>query len=486
MRRVVVGGQTTLQLGGAGRPTDDRGVYRASGMRPGDYVVEVPTTRTTMPISTIDAVAQQAQGDASGTTGIGTLVAGQVQTMLSGGRSGQQVGNLLLTSGGFQGVGAGTVTPAATDDGRLHTYPTMFYPAATVSTRATVITLHSGEERSGIDIQLTLVPAFRISGVLTDTDGSPVSNMALHLLALDDQNNVDATPDYVAMTVSGPHGDFTILAVPPGQYMLNVLRAAAGGGARGRGMPSGADTAPPAWAKAPVSIADRDVSGVSLTLRAALGVTGHVAFDGESPRPTGAQLGRGIQLQLEDAGFSRGGRGGNAATVAQISADGSFAVTGAIPGKYMISAPGWPALKWKAKSISADGRDLSDLPVELDSSDLANVVVTFTDKPGALTGTVRHPTGELDTTALVVGFPVDSHAWGSAGIHTFSARVTSSGTYSVASMAPGEYNVVAVAATLAQTWQSPEVLTRIVASAVRVHVDDGAHATQDLTTSTIR
>jgi hypothetical protein len=484
LRRTVVGGQTTVQLSGAGRETDDRGVYRSSGLRPGDYLVEVPTTRMTMPIAAFDTVAQNQQGNPSAAGVTPVVVAGGVASA----ESGQQVGNLLLSNGGIQSNGDGMLAPAATSDGRLSTYPTIFYPSASLSTRATAITLHSGEEKSGIDIQLALLPAFRISGVITDTDGRPAPSMALHLASLDDQNNVDTVPDEVATSVSDPHGEFTILAVSAGQYLLTALRSPAGAGLRGGGAASsGADSAPPAWAKASVSIADKDVTGLALTLRAGLNVAGHVVFDGDSPRPTGPQLGRGIRLQPTGSGSQSGGRGGVASnTVAQINADGSFAMSGAMPGKYMILGAGWPVLKWKVKSINADGRDVSDLPIDLDSGDLLNVVVTFTDRPGALAGTVRRSTGEPDPSALVVGFPVDPHAWGSSGIHTFSTHVTSTGTYSVPSISPGEYSVAAISDALAQTWQSPDVLQRIAASAARVRVEDGAHATQDLTTSTIR
>jgi hypothetical protein len=485
LRRARVNGETTWQRTGEGR-TDDRGVYRVARLRPGDYVVEVPTTRTTTPIAALDAADQQAGGDVSAAPVVGALVG----ALLAGDRSGQQVGNLLLSTGSLQGVGAGPAAPAATADGRVSTYPTVFSPGSTLLTRATVITLHSGEERPGVDIQLTLAPSFRISGVLTDLDGSPASNMALRLVALDDQNNADATSIFdVAMTVTGPHGDFTMLAVPPGQYMVSALRSALGRGARGPGAFAGANAAPPAWAKAPVSVADKDVSGLSLTLRTGLNVTGHVVFAGEAPRPTEAQLGSGggIRLQPSGAGMQSGRSEVGSIVIAQVNTDGSFAMRGAMPGHYMMLAPGWPPYgTWIAKSISVDGRDVSDLPIDLDAGDLSNVVVTFTDRPAALSGTVRRQAGDPDPTAVVVGFPVDPHAWGSPGIHTFSARATTSGAYTAQFVAPGEYNVVAISNLLEKTWQSPDVLPRIAASAVRVRVEDGAHATQDLTTSAIR
>ena len=45
LRRTIVGGRPVLQLSGAGRNTDDRGVYRAFDITPGDYVVCLPRHR---------------------------------------------------------------------------------------------------------------------------------------------------------------------------------------------------------------------------------------------------------------------------------------------------------------------------------------------------------------------------------------------------------------------------------------------------------
>src|SRR5579864_348964 len=55
LRRSVVGGRPVVQLSGAGKSTDDRGVYRAFGIAPGDYVVSLPATQTTIPVAALDA-----------------------------------------------------------------------------------------------------------------------------------------------------------------------------------------------------------------------------------------------------------------------------------------------------------------------------------------------------------------------------------------------------------------------------------------------
>ena len=351
-----------------------------------------------------------------------------------------------------------------------------------------MITVGSGEERAGVDVQLSISRAFRVAGVLTDLDGSPAPNLAIHLVAADDQNNADASPDDVATTLSGPRGEFTLLAVPPGQYLLTALRSPAVAGRGGRGLGAGGAqmaTEPTAWARQPVSVSDADLAGLAIALHPGISITGRVVFDGPSPQPTGAQLGRGIRLVTAGPGLLPGLRGAGAGVVAQIATDGSFAMNGATPGRYQVVAPGWPVLKWAPKSVLANGRDVSDAPIDLEA-DLADVVITFTDRPGTLGGTVRRPTREIDPTALVIGFPVDPGAPAGTGMHVFTSRADAAGMYTAPVLAPGEYNVVAIPDAFANDWQNPAILQRLIAAAVRVRIADGAKVTQDLTTSSVR
>jgi protocatechuate 3,4-dioxygenase beta subunit len=483
LRRVIVGGQPTLQLSGAGRATDDRGVYRASGLMPGDYVVEVPVSRTTMPLATFDALDHLQQTDDAAAAYARNLISSQALGTISD--SGQQVGGLLLSSG--RGGSGRMSVPAMVPNGeRTSTYPTVFYPSTQISSRATVLALHAGEEKPGIDIQLALLPAFQVTGAITDLDGSAAANLVVHLVALDDQNNADAAPDDVASTVSGARGEFTMLAVPAGEYQLIVVRPLPSAAGRGAAPPPSMPAVHAAWARVPISVANRDVTDVSLALHAALTVGGRVQFDGSTPQPAGPQLARGVRLQPVGAGVRAAGRAaGPGQLVSPLNADGSFAISGVMPGQYMVLPNTWPALKWAARAITANGRDLADVPVDLDA-DLPDVLITYTDKPGALTGTVRRMSGEADTTALIVGFPIDSRAWGWPGVHQFTTRTTSSGTYTIASVPPGDYHVVAIPDELATTWQGPENIQRLAVLATRVRIGDGVRVAQDLVTVTIK
>jgi hypothetical protein len=486
LRRSPVAGQWTPILSALTHQTDDRGTYRVSGLLPGDYLVEVPLTRVTTLLSTLDA------GDHIGPANPMAAGRGPLATGV-GLESGQLVGDVLVRTLLAGRGNPDALAPIVGSDGRLIAYASTFYPEASISSRAIVITLKSAEERTGVDIQLTAVHAFRISGTLVDLDGSPATNVAIHLLPVDEQNTPDGAAEDVAITLSGSRGEFALVAVPAGRYQLTVLRGGPGAGGRaGRG--AGVVVAPPkalaaetAWARQSVSVGDADISGVTLALRQAITVTGRVVFEGSSTPPTGQQLQRGIRAQPMNPGQRGGGpRGGAPApVVAQLSPDGSVIMAGLTPGTYQFIAPGWVLLKWTPKSVLAGGRDISDATIDIDS-DISNVVVTFTDRPGVLAGAVHRTTGEPDTSAVVVGFPTDPRAPGASGLHSFTQRVEANGTYTVPALAPGEYNVVAIPDVLAQNWQEPAILQQLIPLAIRVRVDEGMHIKQDLTTSAVR
>ena len=125
--------------------TDDRGAYRIASLTPGDYVICVTATQSTVPAALVDAYAQ---ARVAGTT------AEFSRQLSSGGASfasfttGIRVGDFVLqTSSPF--VRGGVVPPEPAEDGKLLSFQTTFYPGVSGLAQADILTLTSGEERSG-------------------------------------------------------------------------------------------------------------------------------------------------------------------------------------------------------------------------------------------------------------------------------------------------------------------------------------------------
>lgn len=486
LRRAIVGGQPILQLTGAGKDTDDRGVFRAFGLTPGNYVVCLPSTQTTIPIVAV-GVGQREGATVAASDGWSVTVVdpgGGAPPIIGGG---QRIGDLVLQVGGRGNL----VAPVDARTSRMLIYQTQFYPGATLSSRATVITLKSGDAKTGVDMQVTPVRSVRVSGTITGPDG-PGRGVRLHLVAADrDQDySLDTAPDDIATTVSDPEGQFTFLGVPSGQYVLQAVRTPSltfvVNAVDGKLVSTSATSPsePTLWAAVPLLVEEADVTGVALALQTSLRVSGRLAFEGASPRPDTAQLQRvSVTLVPVQAGA---GRAGGRPFQAIPSPDGSFASTGYLPGRWSVIAPTWPALKWIVKGVSVADTDVSDIPAEIGDRDISNLAITYTDQPAHLTGTVRDASGALDPAALVVVFPPDHRVWGwPNGLHTRSTHASSTGVFSL-TLAPGKYEVAAVSDDRQSDWQDPVFLQRLVVFAMHIELRDADTRTEELKTVPIR
>ena len=176
-----VAGKLKLTPGAIAR-TDDRGVYRIGSLAPGDYVVVVPSTQTTAPQSIVDLI-RDFRGTSSGPGAVDLYrdlsFSGSLTALNLLGRSGRpptKVGSLAFVSSSGN-MRAGVAAPSG--DGRFYVYPTQYFPAAMTASQATTITLQSGEERTGVDVQLKLVPTSRVSGTVTGPTGPLMATMTL-------------------------------------------------------------------------------------------------------------------------------------------------------------------------------------------------------------------------------------------------------------------------------------------------------------------
>lgn len=475
LRRTVVGGQWRL-VPGPEDMTDDRGAYRVGSLEPGEYVVAVPMqSGSDLPMILPSDVS-----------------AGAVREMVR-----VEATAATVASGGtfsFRSIGAGGGGGAGmSEDGRPLAYPTMFYPSSASAARAAIVAVGAGEERTGIDFQLTPVRTVRVAGVATGPDG-PAANLQVMLLPAESSDLVSPIETLSAFT-SGT-GQFTFDAVPPGQYTLRAVqmpRALMVGPAqettvRQGGMvmvmrtatASGAPplpTAPTLWAEMPLPLGTKDVIDLSVGLRPGIKISGSVQFDGAATRPTSDQLGSSIGISLEPADS----RPGVTAARGRMEPSGQFATMGVPPGRYLLRVKA-SLQGWNFRAALANGRDISDTPIDLDSGDLAGVILSFSDRTSELTGQVTVESGSTDATT-VMAFPTDPTAWvgyGSVSKRLQTTRAAGNGDFSIKGLPGGDYYVVAVPDKAAGDWPSPQYLERLSGLATRVRVRDGEKITQTL------
>lgn len=139
----------------------------------------------------------------------------------------------------------------------------------------------------------------------------------------------------------------------------------------------------------------------------------------------------------------------------------------------------------RSKSAIFDGRDVSDVPLDLDATDAAGITLTFTMQPTRLSGGVVNERGSPDPDASVLVFPSDEAAWSAGALSPRRlrlARTSTTGSYALSGLPPGEYCVIAVPDEQSGDWQDAKVLAALARTAERVSIGDGRQHTQDLRT----
>ncbi len=381
----------------------------------------------------------------------------------------------------------GRAGPAPSADGRVWLYQTTFYPSAMASSEAQIIAVGSGEERSGVDVALQLVHAVSVSGSVVGPSG-PASHFALSLVPVDTEGWAEAGGDATARTLTDARGAFTLLGVPPGRYVLKgstisnlaLARPSSGLMTLPRSSSAGASNPAALWTQTTLSVGGNDVTGVSLVLHNSLSVSGRFRFEGGSPRPTQEELQQ-LTLSLTPQDSS----GNEPQQPGRMNADGQFAMGGYLPGRYTISLQS-PGGSWTLTSVMANGHDLLRTPLVLDSN-VSDVVITFTDRPTELTGTVQGLANPQEPLTVVI-FPADYSAANQAGMLSHRSRVVtpSDAQFAVEGLPPGDYLVAAIPASVETTWMDPDVIGLIAPHATAVSLASSCPRAVDLKPVVIR
>lgn len=475
--------------------TDNRGIYRISGLVPGEYVVVVVSAITAVPASILQGYRDAVQGGGTGSPDL-------FLPIYEAGSTGAMPGMPTALGHGDSVLSLQRmIAPPPVHGERVFVYPTTYYPSAFTAPEASVLTLGSGEERTAIDFQMRPVPTARVAGTVSSAAGA-VTNVPITLSL----GVGVADTETVAATLTDGRGGFVFPAVPVGQYTLRILKQPAAPDNRtfsmiqsgsgiafgttivGSSGPSALPTEPALWATMPLGVGRSDVSNLAVMLQSGPRVTGRIEFEGTTEKPGPLTM---VQLRFE--GEAPRPQPIWMSTVAsvpwqiRVDADGTFATQSVPGGKYFIRATGAPP-GWSFKSATLNGRDVSEQPFEL-QSDATGVVITLTDTPIELSGVAKTPAGEPDAEATVVIFPTETQAWNSPapGTRRFRAiRTGKNGAYTASGLPAGSYYVVAIPEASASDWLEPKYLEQLARLATDVRLDERDKRTLDLTTKEVR
>lgn len=429
--------------------TDDRGMYRLTGLNPGDYVIGTAVGRTIVPAADVRAV-RKLDSRTYSTPAEGTALL---------------LGSILYP------IARGAAIPPPVNGGRLSIYPTSFHPSGASVTQAGGVRLSAGEDLQGVDIQVHPVPTVKVEGIVTGVHVIR-TGLVLRLEPADTiQSGLDLDEDALQATTDGA-GVFAFPAVPAGQYFLRARDTSRA--------PTPGYVEPTEWCSIPLTVGDADLVGLSVVLQRGVHIHGRVEFDGMSEAPINELTDVAIEITSADqTPFAI-----LPDPPARVDAKGQFTSVGLPPGRYFVRA-GKAGGKWMLKSGTVDQRDVVDTAIELDRKDLTGVVITLTDRITTLSGIVRTPHAVPDSNAAVLIFPANNQSWSLPGFnpHRFRrVRTREDGGYLVNALPIGDYFVVALPDDRAEGWQDPSVLELLARTAVLVNIRDADRKTQDLRT----
>ena len=453
LRWVMQAGQRSAQPT-AITVTDDRGVYRLHSLLPGEYLISASPNAASVMLLPAEGIEYS-----------------RVVSALDA----ATVAGLRLRMSDAE------APPVAPASGLTR----VFFPGTTIGSTATTVAIGPGEERSGIDIPMQIVPLARISGSVISPTG-PVSGASVQL---SEQTGLQFGGVRTART--DKDGRFTFEAVAPGQHTLRT-RATAKGAPQletsGREAAEFlASTTDPAkvqsiataisrvstlWASSDISVDGRNQLDLQLYLQPGLTVSGQVTVEGGA---TSVNLSR-VTLNLTPVNAI-----GDFAhtTPAPVEANGQFTIRGVVPGSYRLTAmAGLPAGYTLASAVFG-GQDILDVPLEMDGSrSVAGGIVTLSSRATEVTGVLRDTANQPATGFTVIVFSAEDRFWTPASRRIQGLRPSTEGRYAFRNLPPGDYRLIAVPDVEPGRWFDPAYL-RQLAGFTTFTLATGARHVQD-------
>ena len=302
--------------------------------------------------------------------------------------------------------------------------PTGFAPTYAPDTprraEATRFRVGRGTEVSA-DIRLTETRVYSISGTATNSQGETPRTLSVMLV----RSEGGGTSSF-GVPIS-PSGTFTFRNVAPGEY--DVI-------ARYNSPRQPGDTPGPdlnqEMASVKVDVATTNLDGLTLVTKPGATVSGEIVF--EDPLPPGIRAN--LFAQLTD-------RRPVMSTPAIELKENTFTIRNVFgPVVLRGSVNGGPG--WGLKAVLLNGKDITDVPTTLSSSDSGHLQIVFTGKAPALEGTVIDDAGKPTNEASIVIFGQDPSTWQARSSFLRTMRPVTDGKYAINGLREGRYFAVAL------------------------------------------
>jgi hypothetical protein len=334
-----------------------------------------------------------------------------------------------------------------------------YYPGTAHASGAVAIRATPGRETDA-SFPVQLVRSSRVSGRVLVPDGTTLDSF--QLAVVDEAAPVPRQPIDLRTEEAG---HFVATGLAPGQYRV-VARGAA--------------KALQLWGARPLTVGGQDVDGFVVVLQPGVEVSGRVVFESAATAATAKPRAR---LSLLPVGTNPLALRPPAV---ETDADGRFVIPHAPPGEYRLEAVALSgnveSAEWALKSaLTAVGTNVLDerLVLGADHGE-TNVIVTFTDQPTVLHGSIRDEESRPVTDFFLVAFSTDPQFRRAPTRRVVQTKPGSDGTFSFASLPAGEYHLCAISHIEPGQLADLAFLEQLIPAAIRITLAPGERKRQDL------
>ena len=125
------------------------------------------------------------------------------------------------------------------------------------------------------------------------------------------------------------------------------------------------------------------------------------------------------------------------------------------------------------QSITVDGEDALDMPLDVKGRAITGMVVTLTDRITELSGLVVDDKGKPATEHTLVLYPVDEKYWFFQSRRIRTTRAGEDGRFSFRVVPPGDYRLATLLDPEPGAWYDKAVLSDLESTAVRISLAEG-------------
>jgi 5-hydroxyisourate hydrolase-like protein (transthyretin family) len=297
-------------------------------------------------------------------------------------------------------------------------YATSYYPGVVDAENAARLSVTAGAELNGINWPLRASAKAKgqsISGRVIDSRTGRSSGSSVSLIKL--------TPFGTDTSDSGTDSDgsFRFTNVDPGTYWLRAISHEAGPGQKTR-----------ASAQVEISVSDRDIDGVTLTMTSGVTISGRITLEGPFSNATPETLG--IMLRPIVGGIASPGP-----PPRRPKPDGTFTIDSLLPGPYRLEIASLPP-EYFLREVRMGPTDVLGLPVIITEAATGALQIVASSGSGELDGIVLNSTRQPIAGIEAILIPDRQRERKELYLKT---RTDPEGRFSLRGIPPGNYKLFA-------------------------------------------